>query len=120
MWLDNWHPCGPLLEKYGFRIIYDSQSRIDTKLASVLRNEDWHWKPARSEALVDIQSRLSKGHLGAFDKSIWTIARKGIYVSANTWNFLQKKKLVVEWWSLIWFPYAIPKTSFLVVVSFAK
>lgn len=56
MWLDNWHPCGPLLEIYGFRIIYESQSRIDAKLAFVLRNGDWHWKPARSEAVLMLKN----------------------------------------------------------------
>jgi hypothetical protein len=115
MWLDNWHPCGPLLEKYGFRIIYDSQSRIDAKLVSVLRNGDWNWTPAWSKELVDIQSRLSEVHLGVCDKPVWTIARKGVYVSADTWDFLRKKRLVVEWWSMVWFPYAIPKhASFLI------
>jgi hypothetical protein len=84
LWLDNWHPFGVLFEKYGYRIIYDSQSLLDSKLDSVLRNGVWCWKPARSEALVDIQSRLLEVHLGTFDKPIWSIACKGIYVSVDT------------------------------------
>jgi hypothetical protein len=38
MWQDNWHPFGPLYERYGFRIINDSQSSLDAKLNSVIRN----------------------------------------------------------------------------------
>jgi len=38
MWQDNWHPFGPLCERYGFRIIYDSQSSLEAKLNSVIRN----------------------------------------------------------------------------------
>jgi hypothetical protein len=54
LWLDHWHPLGVLFDKYGYRIIYDSQSRLDAKLDSVLRNGIWKWKPARSDALVEI------------------------------------------------------------------
>jgi hypothetical protein len=41
LWMDNWHPYGALFEKYGYRVIYDSQSRVDAKLASVLLNGEW-------------------------------------------------------------------------------
>jgi hypothetical protein len=54
LWHEYWHPCGPLLESFSFRVIYDSQSSIDAKVASVLKNGNWHWKPARFEELVTI------------------------------------------------------------------
>jgi len=89
------------------------QSSIDANVASVLRNGDWHWKPTQSEELVTVQSQLSDIHLGDSDNPVWTVARKGTYVSSETWNFLRKKKPKVTWWPLIWFPYAIPKQAFL-------
>jgi hypothetical protein len=113
LWMDNWHPYGALFEKYGYRVIYDSQSRVDAKLSFVLLNGEWCWKPARSDDLVDIQSRLPEIQLGDSDKPVWTIARNGAYVSSDTWNFLRKKKPEVEWWPLVWFPQAIPKHAFL-------
>jgi len=113
LWLDNYHPLGPLFDKFGFRPIYDSQSRIDAKLDSVLRNGEWCWKPARSDELVIIQSRLPKVRLGVADKPICTIARKWIFVSSDTWNHLRLKRQPVDWWSLIWFNQAIPKQAFL-------
>ncbi|XP_062158782.1 uncharacterized protein LOC133866268 [Alnus glutinosa] len=93
--------------------MYDSQISIDANVAYVLRNGDWYWKPARSEELVTIQSRLPKIVIGASDNPVWTVARKETYVSSNTWNALRKKKSEVSWWPLIWFPYAIPKQAFL-------
>jgi hypothetical protein len=92
LWHDDWHPCGPLLDGFDFRVIYDSQSSIDVKVASVLKNGEWHWKPARSEELVTIQSRLPKINLGDSDNPVWTVSRKRIYVSSDTWNALRKKK----------------------------
>jgi hypothetical protein len=74
---------------------------------------NWCWKPAHNDFLVEIQSKLSEIRFGVADKPIWTISRSGSYSSSDTWDFLHKKKNVVEWWSLVWFPYAIPKQAFL-------
>jgi hypothetical protein len=98
-----------LVERYGYRIVYDSQSRLD----SVIQNGNWCWNPARSDSLVKIQSKLSEIRFGVADKPIWTISKSGSYSSSDTWDFLRKKKNVVEWWSLVWFHYAIPKQAFL-------
>jgi hypothetical protein len=54
MWVDNWHPAGILSVQYGFRVVYDAQSMLDTKLSIVLINGDWCWCLARSNALVEI------------------------------------------------------------------
>jgi hypothetical protein len=60
LWMDFWHPDGILLEKYGFRAVYDAQSSVEARLSSVIHDGEWFWRPARSEALVDIQSRLTE------------------------------------------------------------
>ncbi|XP_059434561.1 uncharacterized protein LOC132167566 [Corylus avellana] len=50
LWLDLWHPNGILLEKYGFRVVYDAHSSVEAKLFYVIHNGEWFWRPARSEA----------------------------------------------------------------------
>jgi hypothetical protein len=86
LWIDNWHPSGVLVERYGYRIVYDSQSRLDARLDSVIRNGNWCWKPAHSDSLVEIQSKLSEIRFGVADKPIWTISRSGSYSSSDTWD----------------------------------
>jgi hypothetical protein len=109
MWLDNWHLLGALVERFGFRIVYDSHSsKLDAKLNSVLKNGVWCWRPAHSENLVEIQSKLLEVQLGLVDKPISSIARSGTFVSADTWNHLRRTKNVVR----VWHPYAIPKQAF--------
>jgi hypothetical protein len=54
LWLDFWHPAGILLEKYGFRVVYDAQSSVEARLSSVINDGEWFWRPARFEALVEI------------------------------------------------------------------
>jgi hypothetical protein len=84
LWSDNWHPCGVLIERYGFRVVYDASSRLKSKLSSILSNETWCWKPAKSEDLVAIQSRLPEIPLGLVDNPMWKVARKGSFVSSET------------------------------------
>jgi len=109
--LDHWHPAGILLEKYGHQVMMFS--RVDAKLSTALTNGGSCWRPARSDALVDVQSRLSEVNIGDCDRPIWSISKKGSYVSANTWNSLRTKKPEVEWWSPDRFPHAIPRQAFL-------
>jgi hypothetical protein len=47
--------------------MYDAQSRLESKLSTVLINGDWYWRPARSNALVEIQSRLPDIKIGVCD-----------------------------------------------------
>jgi hypothetical protein len=97
MWLDNWHPLGVLFDRFGYRVVYDSHSRLKAKLDSVLKEGLWCWRPARFEELVIIQSRLPKIPIGAMDKPVWTISKIGAYTSAESWNHLRKKKNNVIW-----------------------
>jgi hypothetical protein len=77
LWLDHWHPAGVLYQTYGSRVIYDAGSKLDHKLSTVLRDQDWCWKPARSEDLVSIQSSLQLVPIGGVkDEPIWTASKK--------------------------------------------
>jgi hypothetical protein len=108
----------PLIWEVRVRIVYDSQSNLEAKVNSVFRNGDqWCWKPARSDDLVDIQSRLPKIQLGDEDKPVWTISWKGVFVSSNTWDFMRKMKQEVRWWPIVWFPQAIPKQAFILFLA---
>jgi hypothetical protein len=91
--------------------VCDAQSRVEAKLSSVILNGEWYWRPARSDDLVEIQSRLHEVRLGLYDKSLWTTSRKGVYVSAETWELFKEKREEDVWWKWEWFPLAIPKQA---------
>lgn len=54
----SWHSVGVRHSKYGFRVVYDASSSMNTPVSGVLQERDWIWKPVRLEALVSIQSKL--------------------------------------------------------------
>jgi hypothetical protein len=93
--------------------VYDAVSSINAKVNSVLHNNEWCWKPARSEDLVDIQSKLSMVHIGDCDKAIWMLNSSGKFTCADTRQHLRVKQIEVNWWKLVWFTNAIPKHSFI-------
>jgi hypothetical protein len=59
---DWWHPEGVLYDRFGYRIIYDANNRVNAKFSSVIRGGSWPvLGPARFDDLVLIQSKLFYG-----------------------------------------------------------
>jgi hypothetical protein len=46
---------------------------------------------------MDIQARLSEISLGPVHKPIWSVSRKGNFVSSDTWEALREKKEKITW-----------------------
>lgn len=44
--------------------LYIAAISLDAIVASVLKNKEWRWKPAMSEEIVSIQSKLYSVELG--------------------------------------------------------
>jgi hypothetical protein len=96
----------------GHRVIYDAHSKLDARLESVIKDGHWNWRPARSDQLVDIQSKLSLVPLGGIDTPKWSVSKSGKFSCSDTWNAIRVKQNIVEWWFLVWFPFSIPKQAF--------
>jgi hypothetical protein len=112
LWFDSWHPAGYLLDRYSYRTVYDAGRDIGPKLSSIIRNDEWYWPSARSDNLVEIQSRLPEVVIGGDDFPIWK-GSKGVYFCAETWDQLRVKLHVVEWHKVVWFSQAIPRHAFI-------
>jgi hypothetical protein len=88
LWFDSWHLAGYLLDWYGYRTVYDAGRDIGPKLSSIIRNGEWYWPSARSDNLVEIQSRLPEVVIGGDDLPVWK-GSKGVYSCAETWDQLR-------------------------------
>lgn len=56
LWHDNWHLHGPLLEKYGNRIVYDSRLNMEAKVKEIIKNGTWSWPSTNSIHLLEIKA----------------------------------------------------------------
>ena len=72
---------------------------METTVSSLLQGKVWHWKPARSEVLVSIQSKLPLLEIAEKDKPIRIPSKSGI----------SNKFPEVNWWKIIWYFTAIPR-----------
>jgi hypothetical protein len=111
LWLDVWHPDGCLLDKYGHRAVQDAWSSVGSKLSSILWNGDWFWPYARSDILVELQSKLPEVAIGGRDILVWN-SGTGRYICADTWDSLRKKEPYVDWWKVVWHSVAALGTLF--------
>jgi hypothetical protein len=112
LWYETWHPAGCLIEKYGFKPIYDAGHSIGPMMSSITRNGEWFWNSVRSDSLVKIQSRLPEIPIGTADILVWN-SSKGTYSCSESWNLLRLKFPVVDWLRVVWFPLAIPTHFFI-------
>jgi hypothetical protein len=101
LWLDVWHPDGCLLDKCGHRVVYDAGSSVNAKLSTIIRiNGDWYWPFARSDKIVELQSKLPEVDIGEYDLPAWN-CKKGKYVCSETWEAIRKKETKVHWWEVM-------------------
>jgi len=91
LWLDVWHPDGCLLDRYGPRVIYDAGSSVNAKLSTIIRNGDWYWPFARSDNIVELQSKLPEVVIGDNDQPVWK-CKQAIYVCSATWEGIRQKE----------------------------
>ncbi|XP_042521313.1 uncharacterized protein LOC122094777 [Macadamia integrifolia] len=62
LWLDNWHPSGILLKRFGDRIQYDVESPRLAKVVDILREGEWHPSPPTSMELMETWGALPDIH----------------------------------------------------------
>jgi len=102
LWLDQWHPEGYLLDRYGYRLIYDSGFPLNSRLHAIIKEGNWYWPAARSDDLVAIQSQLHDVEIGVDDMPIWD-SSDGKYSCADAWRKLRTVYPIVKWWNFFFF-----------------
>ena len=113
MWIDNWHPCGPLLKRFGTRILYDANSCLDAKVEDCIQNGNWRLPRVLSRDLITVQNNFPRYSPNALirDKVEWYAAANKQYSCRTAWEVLRCQHQKVEWADLIWNKEAIPRCS---------
>ncbi|XP_058202912.1 uncharacterized protein LOC131317373 [Rhododendron vialii] len=58
LWFDNWNPLGPLLPRFGPRVIYDLGLPKDSTVKDIIRSNHWTFPLTQSPDLNEIRSEL--------------------------------------------------------------
>ncbi|XP_031258575.1 uncharacterized protein LOC116116663 [Pistacia vera] len=87
VWHDNWHPRGPLKDRYGNCIVYDSGLYH-------LAKDSINFDPKEGEDVV-----------------VWKPNASGKFSIKSAWEVAHVHQHRVEWHHLVWFPKVIPQHS---------
>lgn len=81
LWLDNWHPLGPLFAKFGSRVLYNLGHNMLAKVASIIgENQQWHWPRQRNPVTREIVANTPASFLpnmGQEDSIVWNLESNG-------------------------------------------
>lgn len=113
MWLDHWHPCGPLMQKYGGRIIYDAGSSRYSTVADFIRTNEWAIPNPISRALIEVRNNLPtcRPCPGNDVEVEWTLTVDGKFSCKAVWEHLRSHSATVDWAVLVWYRDHIPRCS---------
>ncbi|XP_058216962.1 uncharacterized protein LOC131327851 [Rhododendron vialii] len=48
LWLDNWHPLGPLFKRFGESVVYNLGKSLLSKVSFIIHNGAWRWPRQRN------------------------------------------------------------------------
>lgn len=113
LWFDNWHPLGPLLQKFGSRIVCDSGLLKDATVKDIIMNNQWAFLMTQTPDLNDVKSELQSVPINDSigDRCIWTLTASGKFNISSLWENLRTQYPAITWCKVIWFSGHIPRCS---------
>lgn len=119
LWFDNWHPLGPLAERFGSRVIYDSGLPSDSTVSTIIRNFQWALPITQTLELNEIRANMSSlaEPNRANDSHKWMLTSNGQFSIASLCNHLRTQFPKVLWHHSLWFSGHIPKCSLIVWIA---
>ena len=110
LWLDNWHPLGPLYQKFGDRVVHNLGRSLSAKVTSIIHNGSWKLPTLRNRDIQQIMvNNLATLHpkVHCPDKVVW-IHTSREYSSKSAWNVIRPVRNNVSWYIIVWFNQNYP------------
>lgn len=82
-WFDYWHSDGPLVKKYGLRIVYDAVSTPDSKLSDYITEGVWTFPAISSRNLIRIANNLPTINHNTTDPVAWAPSGTGQFTAVS-------------------------------------
>lgn len=109
LWLDNWHPLGPLYSKFGARVIYNLGGTLHAK---VIANHNWQWPRSRNAGTREIVGHTPASfipHTSREDTVVWNLTTNGRFTIKSAWDGFRTDHPLVNWAKVIWFKHGVPR-----------
>lgn len=117
VWLDNWHPLGPLYQKFGESVVYNLGRSLFARVADIIQDGIWLWPRPRNKVTLQIIDATPAGFLPTLqsdDEVFCSPSSSGLYSTTSAWNAIRTIGQTQSWCSVVWFHRSVPKWAFIV------
>lgn len=109
LWLDFWHPLGPLYGRFGNEVVYNLGRSLLSRVTSIIHKGDWRWPRPRNR-LTQYISRHTPSNLKPVceleDDVVWLPHKSGGYTANSAWESISATYPKPNWapWlrSMLW------------------
>lgn len=114
-WHDNWHTLGPLVQKFGSRIVYDGASSLNARMKTFVDHNGWIRPRALSNDLIRVVNEWPTytPNINRDDEVEWVLTADKKFSVKAVWNKLRRRNPIVSWANLLWHKDNIPRCSFI-------
>lgn len=115
-WLDNWHPLGPLYQRFGERVCSNIGMSLNAKVSSLIHNGTWKWPRGRRRITQEIKDNTPEGFLPVViedDSMIWCPSNSSIFTMKSVWAAIRSTSAVQELCKVVWFSKHVPCWAFI-------
>lgn len=121
-WYGSWHKEGPLVKKFGRRIMYDAASGANCKLSNYIVNGEWVFDFPRHASL---NLRFVVSNLPAItpythDWVEWMPNAAGGFCSRSAVEVMREHRDQVNRYNIVWFKGNIPRQAVIVWLIFKR
>ncbi|GFZ01445.1 hypothetical protein Acr_15g0000540 [Actinidia rufa] len=81
LWLDNWHPVGPLYKKFGDRVVGNAGRSLLANVSDIICNGNWKWPNLQPNGAVE-------------DSVLWTPATSGVSYVKIAWKAIRVSRVL--------------------------
>lgn len=116
LWVDNWHPLGPLYKRYGEDVVYNLGRSLHARVFSIIHRGQWRWPRARNRIIQSIINHTPANFLpdcANADQVVWLPSSNGAYSAKSAWEAVRTKFPVKPWTKVVWFKTNVPRWAFI-------
>lgn len=114
LWLDNWHPLGPLYARFGSRVVYNLGRNLHAKVDTIISAQSWQWPRGRNSVTREILRATPPHfipHPSQEDTNFWNLTPNNSFSIKSAWKDVRRQHTQVTWHPIIWFKHHVPNWS---------
>ncbi|KAI8537423.1 hypothetical protein RHMOL_Rhmol09G0022900 [Rhododendron molle] len=117
LWLDNWHPMGPLYDRFGNEVVFNLGRSLQARVSFIISQGGWRWPRTRNRITQDIINHAHsvdlKPDITREDSIVSLPQSNGCFSTKSAWEAFRNRFPSPTWVNTVWGSKIVPRWSFL-------